>query len=179
MTGLGSVDWPPTPIRTDRLVLRASEAGDRAAFVELFSSPEVGTYVGGAQPRDEVERTAPAVPGRRTGFFVVALGGGMIGMVSFDPHPEAGEAQLGYQFLPEFWGQGYAYEACVAALDWFAATHPGRQVVTTTQTANLASMRLAAKLGFTEVERFEGWGAEQWSGVWSPQPDQGVTGASR
>ncbi|MGW6448444.1 hypothetical protein [Lentzea sp. NPDC055074] len=41
--------------------------------------------------------------------------------------------------------------------------------MTTTQTANLASMRLAAKLGFTEVGRFEGWGAEQWSGVWRPQ----------
>ena len=26
-------------------------------------------------------------------------------------------------------------------------------------------MRLAAKLGFTEVERFEEFGAEQWFGV--------------
>jgi hypothetical protein len=26
---------------------------------------------------------------------------------------------------------------------------------------------LAAKLGFTEVQRFEEWGAEQWFGVWS------------
>ena len=30
------------------------------------------------------------------------------------------------------------------------------------------SMRLAAKLGFTEVERFEAYGAEQWFGMWSP-----------
>jgi RimJ/RimL family protein N-acetyltransferase len=35
-----------------------------------------------------------------------------------------------------------------------------------TQTANDRSMRLAAKLGFTEVERFEEYGAEQWLGVW-------------
>jgi len=41
-------------------------------------------------------------------------------------------------------------------------------VVLTTQTANVSSMRLAAKLGFTEVERFEAWGAEQWLGMWSP-----------
>lgn len=27
-------------------------------------------------------------------------------------------------------------------------------------------MRLAAKLGFTEAERFEGFGTEQWFGVW-------------
>jgi len=45
---------------------------------------------------------------------------------------------------------------------------PGEPVVLTTQTANVASMRLAGKLGFTEVERFEAWGAEQWLGMWSP-----------
>ncbi|MFG3604694.1 hypothetical protein [Micromonospora chersina] len=32
----------------------------------------------------------------------------------------------------------------------------------TTQTANVGSMHLAAKLGFTEVERFHAWDAEQW-----------------
>ena len=36
-----------------------------------------------------------------------------------------------------------------------------------TQTANDRAMRLAAKLGFTEVERFEEYGAEQWFGVWT------------
>ena len=71
-------------------------------------------------------------------------------------------------FLPHAWGHGYAAEACAAALDWFADALPGEPVVLTTQTANARSMRLAAKLGFTEVERFEDYGAEQWFGVWSP-----------
>jgi RimJ/RimL family protein N-acetyltransferase len=38
-------------------------------------------------------------------------------------------------------------------------------VVLRTQTANDRLMRLAAKLGFTEVERFEAYGAEQWLGA--------------
>jgi RimJ/RimL family protein N-acetyltransferase len=46
-------------------------------------------------------------------------------------------------------------------------------VVLKTQTANSRSMRLAAKLGFTEVERFQGWGAEQWLGMRSPVPLSG------
>ena len=54
-----------------------------------------------------------------------------------------------------------------AALDWFTGALPGEPVVLCTQTANVRSMRLAAKLGFTEVERFEDYGAEQWFGVWS------------
>jgi RimJ/RimL family protein N-acetyltransferase len=41
----------------------------------------------------------------------------------------------------------------------------GRPVVLCTQTANDPSMRVAAKLGFTEVEKFEEYGAEQWFGV--------------
>ena len=45
---------------------------------------------------------------------------------------------------------------------------PGESVVLCTQTANVASMRLAAKLGFAEVRRFEKFGAEQWFGVWPP-----------
>ena len=42
-----------------------------------------------------------------------------------------------------------------------------------TQTANSRSMRLAAKLGFTEVERYQAWGAEQWSGMRSPVTPSG------
>ncbi|WP_055522422.1 GNAT family N-acetyltransferase [Streptomyces graminilatus] len=174
MAELGSVTWPPVPIRTERLVLRESESGDRAAFVELFASAEVRTYLGGPRPRDELERALPELPGRRPGLFVIELDGAMIGTVTLDRRdaerpgrvrPEGGEAELGYMFLPEAWGRGYAAEACSAALGWFADAFPGEPVVLCTQTANDRSMRLAAKLGFTEVRRFEEWGAEQWFGV--------------
>ena len=47
MTDLGPIAWPPPPIRTERLVLREPEAGDRAAFIELMASPQVHIYLGG------------------------------------------------------------------------------------------------------------------------------------
>ncbi|MGY4924087.1 GNAT family N-acetyltransferase [Streptomyces sp. 900105755] len=176
MTALGTDVWPPAPIRTERLVLREAEARDRAAVIEINASPEVGTYVGGPRPRAELERVVPEVPGRRPGFFVVELDGAAIGTVELNAQsPDApaerlaaGDTHLGYLFLPEAWGHGYAGEACAAALDWFSGVRPGEPVVLYTQTANLRSMRLAAKLGFTERERFEAYGAEQWFGVRSP-----------
>ncbi|MET8954549.1 GNAT family N-acetyltransferase [Streptomyces sp. NPDC004533] len=172
MTELGPVAWPPAPIRTERLVLRESESRDRAAFIELFASPEVHVYLGGARPRDELERSAPEVPGRRPGSFVIELDGAMIGQITLTREtghlPQAaGRVELGYLFLPQAWGCGYAAEACAAALDWFAGALPGEPVVLATQAANERSRRLAAKLGFIEVERFEAYGAEQWFGEWS------------
>ncbi|MFJ6846562.1 GNAT family N-acetyltransferase [Streptomyces griseoluteus] len=174
MNGLGNVAWPPAPIRTERLVLRESEGRDRPGFIELFTSPEVGTYIGGARPRAEAERTAPEVPARRPGSFVVERDGAMIGMVTLvrrdagapeRVRPEGGEVELGYMFLPKAWGSGYATEACGAVLEWLAGVLPGEPVVLTTQSGNARSLRLAEKLGFTEAQRFEAYGAEQWFGV--------------
>jgi RimJ/RimL family protein N-acetyltransferase len=174
MADLEPVAWPPGPIHTERLVLRQSEPRDRPAVIELFASAEVCAYIGGPQPRAELERAVPAVPVRRPGVFVVDLAGTMIGFVEINRRdadrpghlgPEAGAAELSYLFLPEAWGRGYATEACGAALDWFAGARPGEPVVLCTQSANEASLRLAARLGFTEVERFHEFGAEQWFGV--------------
>ncbi|MEV1007555.1 GNAT family N-acetyltransferase [Streptomyces sp. NPDC049881] len=171
--------WPPAPIRTERLVLRESEAGDRTAFVELFASPEVGAHVGGARPRDEVERAMPEIPGRRPGLFVAERDGEMIGTVELNRRgerhrsqvrPDGGEAELGFLFLPQAWGHGYAAEACAAALAWYAAQLPGEPVVLCTQTANDRALRLASRLGFTETLRFEEWGTDQWMGTLTPPP---------
>ncbi|GAA3599526.1 GNAT family N-acetyltransferase [Kineosporia mesophila] len=170
--------WPPTPIRTQRLVLRESQARDRTAFIELFACPKVGTYLGGPQSPEELART-PDAPGRRPGVFVVDLDGVMIGLVmlerrSIGPEdrvrPAPGEVDLGYLFQPASWGHGYAAEACAAALDWFTVAYPDEAVVLCTQTANDRSMRLAAKLGFIEVQRYPKFGAEQWFGIRPPSP---------
>ena len=125
MAELGSVAWPPAPIRAERLVLRPSEPRVRMTVVELHATPDVYAYLGGPQPRDQLEEVVPEMPGRRPGFFVTERAGSMIGMVSLSRRdadrrghlgPEAGEVELSYLFLPEAWGHGYAAEACGAAL---------------------------------------------------------------
>jgi hypothetical protein len=68
---LGRVAWPPEPIHTDRVVLRQAEGRDRAGFIDLHSSAEVGRYIGGPRSRAELEEVVPEIPGNRPGVFVV------------------------------------------------------------------------------------------------------------
>ena len=171
MTEFGSAAWPPSPpIRTGRLVLREAEARDHPVFMDLLGSSEVHTYLGGPRTRDELDEL-PQTPGPELGVCVVQLGDAMIGEVILRRaagERGTGKAELGYLFLPQTWGSGYATEACEAALGWLDNVLPGEPVVLFTQTANTRSLRLAAKLGFTEVERFRAWDAEQWFGMRPP-----------
>ena len=175
MADLGPVAWPPEPIHTDRVVLRQTEGGDRAGLIDLNASAEVYRYLGGPRARAELESALPQIPGSRPGVFAVEREGVFIGTVTFDRRDrerpghvrrDGGEIELGYVFLPAAWGFGYAFEATRAALDWVARALPGEPVVLCTQSANAASVRLAKRLGFVEVERFEEFGAEQWFGLW-------------
>jgi RimJ/RimL family protein N-acetyltransferase len=108
MAELGSVAWPPAPIRTERLVLRPSEPRDRAIVIELHASPDVYAYLGGPQPRDHLEKVVPETPGQRPGFFAVELEGAMVGEVSFSRRdadrrghlgPAANEVEVSYLAL--------------------------------------------------------------------------------
>ena len=62
--------------------------------------------------------------------------------------------ELSYQFVPESWGHGYAFEACQAVVDWGWATTDSPDIIAVTQVANVRSLALLARLGFTEEDRF-------------------------
>lgn len=78
--------------------------------------------------------------------------------------------EISYTFLPHAWGHGFASEAVEAVVQWITTVVPGEPVVLCTQVANEPSLRLAKRLGFEEVSRFEEFGAEQWFGVKASLP---------
>jgi RimJ/RimL family protein N-acetyltransferase len=174
VSDLLDVPWPPDPIETGRLVIRPTQATDRPGYIELFCTDEGRRFLGGALDRDEVEAAMPATPGQRPGVFAVESAGEFIGAVTLvrrDPErpghvsESTNQLEIGYMFLPASWGNGYATEAVAAVLGWAETHFPSEPIILCTQSAHEASVRLAARLGFREVERFVEFGAEQWFGV--------------
>src|SRR6476469_3990695 len=166
-------DWPPPPVRTSRLVLRAAEARDRAAFLDLGTDDEVNRHLGGGRDRTELDDELPEVPADRPGQLGVehdVVFVGWVGLGRRDPsrpgseHPDL---ELSYVTPLSAWGHGFATEAAAAVLAWGDAVL-GEPVLVCTQTTNARSLALAGRLGFTEVARLEEFGAEQWIGVRHP-----------
>lgn len=69
-----------------------------------------------------------------------------------------GESELAFELLRRVWNQGYATEAAVAILDW-AKSSGHRRLWATVWDWNTASLRVLAKVGFTESGRVEPTGA--------------------
>ena len=169
-----NVAWPVPPIRTTRLVVRPTAEGDRPGRVDLLCSPEVRHFLGGPLDRASVEQNWPEALPDPPGAFAVERRDEFIGTVMVDRRPlsrpghlgnDRTEVEISYTFLPHAWGQGYAGEAVEAVLQWIDDVLPGESVVVCTQVVNHASVRLAERLGFEEVSRFEEFGADQWFGV--------------
>ncbi len=58
------------------------------------------------------------------------------------------DIELGFAFLPEHWGKGYATEAGAASIEHAARDFGARRIIAITSPGNLASIRVLERLGF-------------------------------
>lgn len=71
-----------------------------------------------------------------------------IGMCSLIKRETFDDVDLGFAFLPDYVGKGYAYEACSAILDYSKNTLGLKKLVGITNKDNLSSILLLKKLEF-------------------------------
>ncbi len=143
------------PIRTERLVLRRFEPGDRATFLAYRRHPDVARYQSWDTDYSDdaadsffAEMTTAAV-WRPGSWFQIAIehDGVHIGDVAFWPDPGGGEVEIGYSLHPDHQGHGFASEAVTALLR--ALREQGvRTVVAGCDLDNAPSARLLERLGF-------------------------------
>ena len=177
---------PSTPgragsVRTERLLLRAPEARDREEFLDLGSDPVVNHHLGGGQDRATLEATLPAVPADRPAQYVMERDGrflGWIGLSRREADRPGGSSVEGHgpDGVLEFSSSSpvHCVGSRVRRRGVRGAPRHGPTTVSASpsccarRSATRGRGRLAERLGFTEVERFEEFGAAQWFGVRLP-----------
>jgi RimJ/RimL family protein N-acetyltransferase len=140
-------------IETERLVLRPPRIGDFDRFAGLLADEVAARHIGGHAPRAAAWRRFLQQPGawmlQGFGMFSVldrnsGLWLGQLGPWRPDGWPGN---EIGYSFHPDAWGRGYATEAAVAAIDWTLAELGWDDFIHCIAPANLASQRVAQRLG--------------------------------
>ena len=138
---------------TARLRLRRATPADLDAFHEILSDP-VAMRFWSSPPHRDLERTrewlddliASGPP--LSEDFVIEHEGRVIGKAGCWRLPE-----IGYILHPAYWGQGFAAEACRAAIAHIFATYDLYAITADVDPRNEASLRLLGRLGFGETGR--------------------------
>lgn len=152
-------------LRTGRLTLRPFRASDADAQAAMMGDAVVMHHLGG-QPLSREDSWRKLLNGHAFwsllgyGYWAVERrsDGVMIGQIGFADFKRAVTPaietipEMGWLFAREAFGQGYATEAGMAALDWADATLAAPEIVAIIDADNVASIRVAEKCGFNENE---------------------------
>jgi RimJ/RimL family protein N-acetyltransferase len=142
-------------LETDRLILRMWRSDDFEAVARLFGDPEVMRYQGPRRAMTRAESWASFAYSvghwhlRGFGFWAVVEkeSGNFVGRVGFG-HPEEWHGvEFGWSLAREYWGRGYASEAARRALEYCFTQTDLDHVVSSIQPENVASIRVAERLG--------------------------------
>ncbi len=145
-----------TVCETERLRLRYLSSPDAPFILELLNDPGFIRNIGDRGVRtlaaaDEYITTGPAASYAQFGFglFLVETRDprtplGISGLLRRDFHPDV---EIGFAFLPQFRGKGYAFESAAAVMKLGLDTHRLARIVAVTAPHNQDSIKVLERLG--------------------------------
>jgi ribosomal-protein-alanine N-acetyltransferase len=154
-----------TLIETERLLLREITLDDKEAMFKLYSNPEVQKYTG--EPVVEsIEEMEKAIRERISNYKKYGYGRWatilkhdmqFVGWAGLAYLPEFDEIDIGYRFLPQYWGTGIATEASRAILTYGFDTLELEKIIAIALKENKASIRVMEKIGmeFDKIAPYE------------------------
>lgn len=150
----------PPEFETARLTVRRLDFDDAPFLVALLNQPSFLANIGDRGVRNVEDahrylRDGPMAMYERHGFGLWHVSrradGAVMGMCGLLKRDSLPDVDLGYAFLPQFWGQGHAFEAAEATLRQATEKFGLTRVVGVVSEGNAASIRVLEKLGM----RFE------------------------
>jgi RimJ/RimL family protein N-acetyltransferase len=145
-------------LETDRLSLRLLNEDDASFILRLVNEPSWLRFIGdkGVRSLEDARgylRNGPLDMYARYGFglyLVVrkddSMPLGMCGLLKRDSLPDV---DIGFAFVPEAWGRGYAFESAAAVLAKGRDEFGLRRIVAVTSLDNASSIRVLEKIGLS------------------------------
>lgn len=154
-------------LETQRLLMRKFEETDFERLFLLDSNPEVMKYIG-IPPLSEPHESKKvikmiqqqyvdngigrlAVIEKETGLLIGWSG---LKLLKEEINGYKDVYDLGYRFLPEKWGKGYAFEAAKASLDYGFHTLKTDTIYAHAHSENTGSNHILKKLGLEKTSEF-------------------------
>ena len=158
-------------LETARLWLRPMAAADFDALLLIFTDPKVMAAFDSlpfdhSQMADWLQRNLDHQTQYGYGLFSVLLKPDalLIGDCGLEVMDVDGEqcAELGYDFRSDYWNQGLATEAAKAVRDYAFAVLGLPRLVSLIRVGNIASQRVAEKVGMQYLGEFTRYGRRYW-----------------
>ncbi|MEC0666389.1 MULTISPECIES: GNAT family N-acetyltransferase [Priestia] len=150
---------------TERCLINTIEAPDYTDVKNLYGNDEVRKFLGGIRSDNSIKEVfADMLNSGNDSFYWVVREkhtDNFIGLVSLDPHHEKVHLELSYQFLPKWWGKGYATEVVQLLINYALNELKLSKVIAETQTANKSSCKLLERIGMNLEQTITRFGAEQ------------------
>ena len=145
-----------TILDTERLTLRQFSVDDAPFIYKLFNDPDWIRFIGDrnihtvGDARDFIEkRLIPAYEEFGFGFYLTAIKetGESVGMCGLVKRDFLDDVDIGYAFLPNARGKGFAFEAADAVMRYGMDELGISRIVAITDVENGRSTHLLGKLG--------------------------------
>jgi RimJ/RimL family protein N-acetyltransferase len=152
------------PIETERLIIRELIESDAEFILDLLNQPSFIKYIGDRNVRnvDEAKnfletRYRKSYEDNGYGLYLVELkeNNASLGICGFVKRDNFQYADIGFAFLPQFKGKGYAFDSASALMKYGEEILGFKEVLAITTQDNDSSGRLLEKLNFKFDELIE------------------------
>ncbi len=144
-------------IETDRLILRHFTNDDFNDLYAVLGNPKVMKFsLNGPYSKDKVEEELKGIlisdQLKALSRYAVIIKEeqkliGFCGFFLYKDDDGDADYEIGYRFLPEYWGNGYATETAKATIPYAFNNHEIKSIAAVVEKENIASIRVLENAG--------------------------------
>lgn len=166
-----------TILETDRIILREFELTDYKSVYEFNSNLQVQKYTGDEiiQSEERAKELITKVSKKDYEHYgygrwaaVYKPENRIIGFAGLKYIPELKETDIGFRFLPEYWGKGIATEISIAIIKYGFESLNLDRIIGIAMPENIGSCRVLEKIGlkFFKIDDYENdGGSYHWFAI--------------